>query len=353
MKIGNLEVEKILIGSQEAEKILLGADDIWEPESGAPTTHTYYYQISGGSKTQMTQVSEDQYDTGAISAFCGQRVRFFVDNDVIPVSAITDETSVGEFGQASILQDYEFEDGYLIIRHPIEAILFNLDSEGETPYKTNCTIAPVYLVVDNTPYEMSRVDDNDPTIYTWTPDSYGNIAEGTVFKIMTLGTYGTFVNGEGMEATSAFTAPYCYDNYNIFNLYLEEWADYPNTYMEQGGWDSPGIECGPLYAIVNDNNTFIEIPDDCTEYNTSDLGLTIQDNDNFYLGYDAYVYPSEQIEVYLNDTSIGYQPVTVSFAAPGMHSQIDRISLCGSQVNLYVDSDDLDLGGDDPGEFEF
>lgn len=253
MKIGTLEIEKAYIGNQEVEKIFLGTETVLDPDSGAPVSHTYYYQMSGGSLVEMTFDGVDSYYVSGLTLLPvnTSALRFYKDNTRIAAGTIKTEQSWGEFSTIYTFSDLG-DDDYLQAQHPITSISLKEIDDPSFAYQVECTLAPVYIEINGSVSEM----DFDGSTYSYYPDSH--LCPGTTYKIKTLNTYANLVVSDPEQGDTnygtAFTPDYCADQ--GIEITMADFNYLESTLTTNTVTISEGSTCKPHYYYKGSDTWF-------------------------------------------------------------------------------------------------
>lgn len=316
-KVGTNDVLKIYKGTEEITDLAIGSVEV-PVHSGAPVSHTYYYQMSGGSLVEMTFDGVDSYYASGLTILpvYMSALRFYKDNTRIAAETIKLEQSYGEFATIYTFSDLG-EDDYLQAQHPITSISLKEADDQSYAYQVECTLAPVYIETDTSVSEM----DFDGSIYSYYPDS--KLCPGTTYKIKTLNTYANLVvQGEQGETNygTAYTPDYCADpgieiNMSDFNYYestlttntvsIPEGADCKphfyykgsDTWIDANDYEEVNLEESCMSVVPGDT---IGIMDGAGNLPCGCLQITIKDDEDNTLGLQL---AGEEWE---NDTTTTY-----------------------------------------------
>ena len=291
--VGENEVVKIYNGTEEITEIAIGQSEIPVSSGDTPTpSHTYYIEVSGGTKEAMTYDDNEgkYFYTGSIP----MGYRFIVWEDDTNVSLITyDEGIEGLCGD--YVNTFTNDSDYCIAWLPISGLsMYPYDNGGYPQFNMSALglLDDVYIEIGEDEFQMNYDCDNYRLGYE-TMDMY---PAGTIIRFKEGNRYYNIIDQEDTNHGTSYELPYCIDaNTNItFDLtddgdilldYISEGADC-NSYVvyADSDWGCYGVLCDGQHQ-----------------------GFMYPENTNVFVG-NTDGDPMEITDIYIDDESIGTTP---------------------------------------------
>ena len=323
--VGDLEIKKIMLDGVELPDIAIGSIEIPVESGDTPVvSHTYYYQISGGTKQELTLTEFTTNEYGAdIALDAGQKIRFYEDDTVIASASIQDITQIAPYGTGATFDSGE--DNYLYVGYPLTRIVLIIDYEDH-PYSVSVDMADVFLYIDDVPNKMEIDDYGSSYNYTTTADTE---TEGW-YRVKANNTFYNLRANQENQGTTYYPS-YCVDEGSQITIsfdYMESTVDINIP---------EGINCiaptGDLFIYADGGR--VDYIEDCG----SEVSFTYPEGTEVYVGYEDETHYEGLNSITVDGCEIGSSfPVTLPV-------EVVSATLCGGILDFVSVNGDYCSGG--------
>ena len=327
--VGDLEIKKIMLDGVELPDVAIGSIEIPVESGDTPVvSHTYYYQISGGTKQELTYDSTNGYYTTNTVFQPYDKWFIYEDN-----TDITPNIQLAQSDQFNPIQ-VDYGEYCLVANYGPARLFFYEDGQGN--YSISSELLSIDVYIDGSLAET--LSSADGTYLYYPADNIAvastiDIKYGNISYLVRLQANG----GEYQEGpTQGAAMPVCCDaNTEVYISY-----DYGNStpcFTFDYTW---GTDCNPQPIIYADGNQTDYIQDDCT-----DISFSYPEGTEVYVGYmDGSHYEGiDSITVDGCEIAVS-QPFTLPV-------EVERVNLCGNTLSFSTPNGDYDCsGGGEPFE---